>query len=234
MDEVAFRDFLHKGGRSEAAINRATMFVKKFRDYLAQQRTGKHLDDASPEDLDEFCKLVNVERKSAAQTYLWGIRYYYEFTANSLMRKTAARLREKQIKRVPFPLKRFRGVNKKYTDQLESLGIRNIEEMLKAGLTPEKRQMLTKKSRIPLEAIEELVKLSDLARIPGIKTIRTRLYYDAGVDTLEKMATWDPRDLRKMLIEFVKETKFNGIAPLPKEAQFSVETAKRLPKLVKY
>ena len=42
------------------------------------------------------------------------------------------------------------------------------------------------KPGVPLEVILEFVKLSDLARIPGLKTIRTRLC-DAGVDTIERL-----------------------------------------------
>jgi hypothetical protein len=60
------------------------------------------------------------------------------------------------------------------------------------------------------------------------------LYYDAGVDTLEKMAQWEPEDLREMLIEFVERTGFDGIAPLPKEIQFTVTTASKLPQIVQY
>ncbi|MDH5596160.1 MAG: DUF4332 domain-containing protein, partial [Candidatus Bathyarchaeota archaeon] len=80
----------------------------------------------------------------------------------------------------------------------------------------------------------EFVKLSDLARILGIKGIRARLYFDAGVDTVEKMAEWNPKELRGMLIEFVERTGFDGIATLPKEAEFSVKKAKRLPRIVEY
>jgi len=109
-----------------------------------------------------------------------------------------------------------------------------VEEMLPAGLTCNKRLELSAKTEIPVDAILEFVKLSDLARIPGVKGIRARLYYDAGVDTIEKMAEWDPKELREMLIEFVERTGFDGIAPLPKEAKFSVEKAKKLPKIVEY
>jgi hypothetical protein len=60
------------------------------------------------------------------------------------------------------------------------------------------------------------------------------LYYDAGVDTVEKMAKWDPEKLRAYLEDYVKKTGFNGIPPLPKEALHTVETAKKLPKIVQY
>ena len=106
--------------------------------------------------------------------------------------------------------------------------------MLEAGRTPQDRLALVEKTGVPLDVILEYVKLSDLARVPGTKGIRARLYHDAGVDTLEKMAGWDPVELRAMVISFVEQTGFDGIAPLPKEAASAVATAKRLPKLVEY
>ncbi|MGD8904752.1 MAG: DUF4332 domain-containing protein, partial [Anaerolineae bacterium] len=102
------------------------------------------------------------------------------------------------------------------------------------GRTPGERQRLAERTGIPIDAILELVKLSDLARIQGLKAIRARLYYDAGVDTLEKLARWDPEELRDMLADFVERTGFDGIAPLPKEAASAVATAKRLSKAIEY
>jgi len=119
-------------------------------------------------------------------------------------------------------------------EKLKAIGIRNAEQMLKTGKTPKKRQELSEKTGIPAQAILELVKLSDLTRIFGVKSIRARLYYDAGVDTVEKMATWNPDKLRTMLTDFVQKTGFHGIAPLPKEAEFTVKEAKRLPRIVEY
>jgi len=78
------------------------------------------------------------------------------------------------------------------------------------------------------------VKLSDLARIPGVKGIRARLYYDAGVDTIEKMAQWDPQELRTMIVQFVEQTGFDGVATLPAETRFTVKQAKKLPRIVEY
>ncbi|MFX1486112.1 MAG: hypothetical protein ACFFBS_03235 [Promethearchaeota archaeon] len=48
------------------------------------------------------------------------------------------------------------------------------------------------------------------------------------------MASSNPKELRALLIEFVKRTQFDGIAPLSKEAEFSVRKAKELPKIVEY
>jgi predicted RecB family nuclease len=80
----------------------------------------------------------------------------------------------------------------------------------------------------------ELVKLSDLSRLPGVKGIRARLYYDAGVDTVEKLAAWEPEALLSLTQEFVQRTQFEGIAPLPKEVSSTIANARKLPKVVEW
>jgi hypothetical protein len=75
---------------------------------------------------------------------------------------------------------------------------------------------------LTVDSITELVKLSDLARIPGLKKVRARLYYNAGLDTVEKIAHWNPEEMRRMLCQFIKRTGFKGIAPLPKESASTV------------
>ena len=67
-----------------------------------------------------------------------------------------------------------------------------------------------------------------------MKGIRARLYCDAGVDPVEKLASWDPQELREMLIKIVEETGFDGIAPLPKEVRNTVESARVIERIVVY
>ena len=50
------------------------------------------------------------------------------------------------------------------------------------------RAELAKSVGVPEDQILEPIKLSDLTRIPGIKKIRSRLYYEGGLDTLDKIA----------------------------------------------
>jgi hypothetical protein len=74
-------------------------------------------------------------------------------------------------KQNPFPLKDFRGVKPVFLSRLEVIGIKKAAQMLSAGQTPEKRTALAKEAGIPEEAILELVKLSDLARLPGKRLV---------------------------------------------------------------
>jgi hypothetical protein len=131
-------------------------------------------------------------------------------------------------------LKKFRGVDAEHVEKLAAAGIKTAGKMLAAGRTAEKRADLAQNTGIPEEAILELVKLSDLARLPGVKGIRARLYYDAGVDCVEKMADCEAEVLLALTAEFVERTGFDGIAPLPKEVSSTIANAKRLPQIVEY
>lgn len=135
-------------------------------------------------------------------------------------------------KQNPFKLREFRGVNPAYIQKLESHGLKHAGQMLFAGQTKAQRTALAKETGIPEAALLELVKLSDLARLPGVKGIRARLYYDAGVDTVQKMAGWEPEALRKMVAAYVETTGFDGIPPLPKEVSSTIANAQNLSKLV--
>ena len=135
-------------------------------------------------------------------------------------------------KQNPFMLRAFRGLDAKHVAILEARGIKTAEALLRIGATPDRRDDLSRETGLPVAAILEMVKLSDLSRLPGVKGIRARLYYDAGVDSVEKMAAWEPEPLRLMMAAFVERTGFDGIPPLPKEVSSTIANARRLPKVV--
>ena len=231
--EEEFCKFLKRGGRSEAAAGRVMAYVSEFENYLKENdKVG--LDEADAESLEAFIAWVEAKTKTSAKGYLWGIGYYYEYTNNEEMRHLAGILRQQRIERRPFPLKEFRGIPPEIAEKLAASGITNVKQMLQAGKTKQGRAALVAQTGVPEEVVLELVKLSDLARIPGVKGIRARLYHDAGVDTIEKLATWEPDDLREMAAEFVRRTGFEGIAPLPAEVHFTINPARKLPKIVEY
>jgi hypothetical protein len=234
MDEHEFRAYLKRGGRSPRAQNRVMAYVLEYERFLEEQRGGTGIDAADGDDLEAFVAWVELAPKTSANKHLWALCYYYDFVSNEELRTRAGELRQQRIKRKPFVLGDFRGVNAETAARLAATGIRNVEQMLAAGGTPSARKELADRTGVPMDDIVEFVKLSDLSRLGGVKAIRARLYCDAGVDTLEKMAQWDPKQLRAMLIEFVERTGFEGIAPLPKEARNAVKTAGELPRMVEY
>jgi hypothetical protein len=134
----------------------------------------------------------------------------------------------------PFKLRDFRGISNEAIAKLEARRIKNAEQLLVAGRTKAQRAALARETGISDDLLLELVKLSDLARLPGVKGIRARLYYDAGVDCVEKMAGWEPEALRVMVGAYVERTGFDGIPPLPKEVSSTIANARKLPKVIEF
>lgn len=232
MDAEAFRHFLRINGRSESAASRAMDYAGQFEEYLTENEV--ELDEAMPPDLESFVAAIESEPGATAKLYLWGIRYYYEFIDDPVMVQVAGEMRRERVERTPFRLRRFRGVNLQVVERLASVGIRNVDELLAVTRMAAERRELAAKAIVPIESLDELVRLSDLARIGGIKSIRARLYLDAGVGSVADLAGWDPVELVVMLRKHVADTDFDGIAPLPGEARHAVETAKRLRAIVQW
>ena len=231
MDSEAFRHFLRRGGRSHNAANRIIRYVREFADYL-RAGAGLELDEATDRELVAFVDQVEKLTGKSAKGHLWGIIYYYQFVENEALRQLAALMRAERIQRRPLALKEFRGVDSAWVKKLAAHGISHVRQMLTAGRTPAQRIALATALDVPARAILELVRLADLARIPGIKGIRARLYHDAGVISVEELAARDPEALHGELAEFVTSSGFDGIAPLPAEVRYSVTQAKRLPSVV--
>jgi len=235
MDEQAFERFLKRSGKKPHVVAGLIGQVRQFETYLAGERQ-KTLETAAAPDFQAYVAALEAGKPGAARTRVRGVALYYRFTGNTTLASLAASMRAVAVaqERPAFPLREFRGVNPDHVARLAAAGIVNATQMLEAGRTPADRQRLAAQCGLPVEVVLEMVKLCDLARIPGLKAIRARLYYDAGADTLDKLAQWEPEELRRMLAEFVARTGFAGIAPLPKEVAGTVATAQALPRLVQY
>jgi hypothetical protein len=234
MDEESFLSYLRKGGRSETAAIRCVNSVRTFYKFINEETECSSLSDVSSDEIDIFVSWADNQAKPKTKTYLWGLIYYFDYASENELKEYASYLRKHRIVRKPFRLADFRGVSPEYTGKLASIGIVTVNDMLESGAMKEQRRNLTQGTDIPEDAILDFVMLSDLARIPGVKGIRARLYVDAGVDSVEKLAASDPKELRTELLEFVKRTKFDGIAPLPAELNYSIGKARKLSKVVEY
>lgn len=232
MDEEGFISFMKKKRKTPNTIEVCVENAKEFEAYLGQ--FGKSGKTATVDDLESF--IADVVEKKRISKYMWTLDYYLIYLENEVLAKAANQIRQGRIKvlRKPFKLKDFRGVRPEHAAALASVGVKDAAKMLEVGKTPKQRNELANKTGLRIEVIEELAKLSDLSRIPGLKGIRARLYYDAGFDLLEKLRIATHDELLRVTREFVERTGFDGIAPLPKEAQGAIDAAKKLPDVVEW
>ena len=232
MNENGFIQRMRADKKSQLTIKRNVEFTKIFEKYLLENKRRK-IEAATPKDLEDFRAWGEKNELSNLRMYFMSISAYYEYLNKKEMILKAKELMG-LIKLDTYKLKDFQGINLTDIEKLNRNEIKTAGQILEIGRTKKGRNKLSKLTNIPVDSILELVKLSDLARIPGVKKIRARLYYEAGLDTLAKMAACGTEELIKISAEFINKSGFKGIPPTPKEAENTVTLAKYLKKYVEY
>jgi hypothetical protein len=125
-------------------------------------------------------------------------------------------------------LNEFPKVNRGDIKKLASIGIVTVNQFLQASGTEKAQQDLAEKSGASGETIAELLSLCILSKLPGIKKIRARLFYEAGLDTYSKIAALEPEEVQQAQREYIQKTRFKGSASTYSEAQSAVRMARYL------
>jgi hypothetical protein len=232
MNEERFITFMIANKKPEGNIKHYLEHVRAFEEYLASHKGGKDVDDATAEDLKSFA-IWGVEESINVYRHMWGIRNYYQSVPNENM-VCASREVMEMVKMDTRKLKEFPGVDMVCVDKLASMGIKTAKQILDAGRTQKDREELAENLGIPSSCILDLVKLSNLARLPGLKKVRGRLFFDGGLDTLDKIAAIEPEEVKEILQAFIDRTGFEGSSPTLSEADSAVTMARYLPRIVEY
>lgn len=236
MDEEGFRSFLKKQRRSDDTIQTCIDFTLKFEQYLKKDNKKKTVENVKVTDLEAFIEWGKREIGSM-NSYLWALGRYFEFTEQDSLRKQANQMRQLEIskkrgKGKKLLLKKIHGLKEEDVKKLESAGVTDTKAMLASGRTHELRVELSKRTGVPLNRIVEFVKIADLTRIVDIKSMRVRLLYDTGVDTVEKVATQDPENLREVTIKVNEVGKLLKRHPTLVETTYWIHQAKELDSIV--
>ena len=85
-----------------------------------------------------------------------------------------------------------------------------------------------------MKTLLELAKLTDLARIRGLGAAFTRLYYETGADTIEKLSGRDPEELLDLAHKLNQQKNITKVVPPLKDFKQYVEMAKDLPKVMEF
>ena len=232
MNNIGFEKFLKRKGKKQHVVESNITSVKRFCDYLQKER-NKVLEEVDTEDIKAYVEKIEREQKSA-KGQIYALMNFFNFSKNDELFQCVRVLRAERTKKVKnvFPLKKFLDINQEHVKKLSDVGIKNVEQMLAAGKTKNQRKQLAIEQDIPEEAILELVKLSDLTRLGYVKAKLSRLYYNSGLDSPQKIAKFEPNELHAFFVKFVKESGWDGMVPNPKDLITNVNSARRLEKVV--
>jgi len=99
--------------------------------------------------------------------------------------------------------------------------------IIQAG-TKEQRIQLSKKTEIPLERLDEIVCLSDLARAYGVGPVFAYMIYNLGIQSIKEFIDITADEFIRIYEEKTQKKADFGI----NEIQFSLELAKDLEQII--
>lgn len=126
------------------------------------------------------------------------------------------------------------GIGPKYAAKLEEAGLKNTDQLLKAGATRKGRETIAEQTGISSDHILRWVNMADLFRIKGIGEEFSDLLEQAGVDTVKELRTRNCANLHAKLVEVNAEKSLTRRNPSMDEVEGWIAQAKELEPVVTY
>ncbi len=140
--------------------------------------------------------------------------------------------RPRKDEAVSLHLSKVRGTNLRIRTRLKGVGITNSRQLLEAAGEQKKRAALIGETGIDASTIAYITKRADLARVKGIGATFSDMLEVVGVDTVERLASWEWAALHRALHGFNQSERFARRAPTPEEIQSWIGQAQKLPVVV--
>ena len=226
MDTENFKMFMKKSGKPEHTIRRYINSINTYENFLITKMGISNPGKAASSDLKEFVKW-GIEKLDNLYQDLRGVKMYYIFTQNGEMEMEATKWMA-YVQNESRKLTEFPKVNRGDIKKLASIGIITVNQFLEASRTKKDQEDLAEKSGASNETVSELLSLSILSQLPGIKKIRARLFYETGLDSYSKIAALEPEEVQQAQREYIQKTGFKGSASTYNEAQSAVMMARYL------
>lgn len=120
-----------------------------------------------------------------------------------------------------------------FNEYLEAFdGISTVQELLISGRDSSSRLELSEMTGIPIDELQDLISMTDMMRLPGVKNIRAGLYVSAGFKTISDIASSDVDGVRKQIGDCIKRHQLSYSVPHKKEVATQIAWAKVLPKIL--
>jgi predicted flap endonuclease-1-like 5' DNA nuclease/uncharacterized membrane protein len=141
---------------------------------------------------------------------------------------------EKLVIPIPKGLKYIEGIGEVHSEKLHEAGIRNVQDLLDKGCTPQGRQEIATKTGISDKLVLRWVNMADLYRIHGIGKEYAELLEAAGVDTVPELAQRVPANLLEKMTASNAQRKMVRRLPVLSQVESWVAQAKSLPRVITY
>lgn len=134
----------------------------------------------------------------------------------------------------PIQFSKIPMINENVLKKLESAGVKNTKQLFNKARTIQEREVFSRLTGISADELLELIKLTDLSRIKWIGPIFTRMFFESGVDTAEKVSRAKAADLFKRLKAINEKHGFTRANFIENDLRIAIDVAKDVPKNVEY
>ncbi len=134
----------------------------------------------------------------------------------------------------PVYLKDIPGLDPAYVAALAAIGIRQTKQLFERTVSPQERDAVCRLTKIPAQALLEMVQLSDLVRAGWVGPIFARLLYEAGARTLQQLTSASPDELFERAQAINHEQHLTRASFSSKDVAACIEMAKELPQDIQY
>ena len=135
---------------------------------------------------------------------------------------------------MPVPLTKFPGIEPRYVERLAAVEIKHSKHLFERARSKQDRAELAALADVPEDTLLELVKLADLVRASYVGPVYARIFYEAGADTLEKLAASSPDELLARMIAVNEQQQITKAAMPSEDLGPWLETVKLIPKVIAY
>jgi hypothetical protein len=124
----------------------------------------------------------------------------------------------------PIRLDKFPGISNTVIEKLGAVNIKNSRHLFNAAQGKSDREGLAKNTGVPIACLNELVSLSDLARIYGVGPVFARMIFDVGIHSIQDFVRCTAEDFIEIYENQTQKKADFGV----NEIEFSLELAKAL------
>lgn len=133
-----------------------------------------------------------------------------------------------------YPITEIEGIETDIAAILKADGIRTTIGLLRSAKTPKQRLKIALKTGTPEKSVLDWVTAADRMRIKGVGWEYAELLRAAGVRTVNELRFRNPQNLAATMAEINTRQKLVRVLPSVNTVTRWIETAKKLPPLIRY
>ena len=133
-----------------------------------------------------------------------------------------------------YPICEIQGIGTDIAVLLKSEGIRTTIGLLRLAKTPKQRLKIALKTGTPEKNVLDWVTAADRMRVKGVGWEYAELLRAAGVRTVNELRFRNPQKLAQTMSDINAKRKLVRLLPSVSTVTRWIETAKKLPPLIRY